>query len=539
MADETFDVIIIGGGNKGLVLAMYLAKYGGLDVAVFEKRHECGGGWGTDEGAAPGFLADYHATNVTRGYTWVLERDFPLWKELVSMTQPRVSAGTVFTDDDSCLAIYSRSEDKNQEKTAASLARFSQRDADTWLQRQAGFDKIALKFMKYCHTPPLPPGEPDALDWLVMEPGSGLDPSWLIKSPIEVLRDIFESDAVVASFLRTIQGMGIFPTLGNGIYTYFLTFGAPLLAGVVGGTHQWAHAACKIFLSEGGRIFNNKEVEKVVIENGKATGVRLTDSTEVAAKKFVVSTLDPYSLCFRLIGREHLHWRTLRRVENLERRFACVTWYTWALQEMPNYKAASFNPDINEASFLGVVTKDPEDAVKAYACQMMGKMPSNFLISLGFHSPADKTRAPEGNCAVRTGQNVLPANALSEREWIEFKKSHAEAMVRLWEKHTTNISWDKVIGYVPLTPYDHCRLANMAPTGNWAVIDSHLPSQFGRYRPIPELAGHRTPIKSLYATGTAWHPYGGATCFQGYNCYKVAAEDFGLRKPWEERGFSW
>jgi hypothetical protein len=44
------------------------------------------------------------------------------------------------------------------------------------------------------------------------------------------------------------------------------------------------------------------------------------------------------------------------------------------------------------------------------------------------------------------------------------------------------------------------------------------------------------PIKNLYATGAAWHPYPGAHSFQGYNVYKVMAEDFGLRKPWEEKG---
>jgi len=44
MADTAFDAIIIGGGNKGLILGMYLARYGGMSVGIFEKRHEAGGG---------------------------------------------------------------------------------------------------------------------------------------------------------------------------------------------------------------------------------------------------------------------------------------------------------------------------------------------------------------------------------------------------------------------------------------------------------------------------------------------------------------
>ena len=82
MADASYDALIVGGGNKGLVVAMYLAKYGGMDVAVLERRHEAGGGWSTDEGPAPGFLADYHATGIGSTYNIPLEWDFPQWKEL-------------------------------------------------------------------------------------------------------------------------------------------------------------------------------------------------------------------------------------------------------------------------------------------------------------------------------------------------------------------------------------------------------------------------------------------------------------------------
>ena len=55
MPDATYDAVIIGGGNKTLLLAMYLIKYGGMSVAVFERRHELGGCLTTEETAAPGF----------------------------------------------------------------------------------------------------------------------------------------------------------------------------------------------------------------------------------------------------------------------------------------------------------------------------------------------------------------------------------------------------------------------------------------------------------------------------------------------------
>ena len=128
---------------------------------------------------------------------------------------------------------------------------------------------------------------------------------------------------------------------------------------------------------------------------------------------------------------------------------------------------------------------------------------------------------------------------MTERQWMEFKKTNAEQTMAIMERYATNMNWDNVIGYNPITPYDiAARSPNFAPEGGFAIINN-TPALVGRYRPIQELARHRTPIKGLYPTGSAWPPKGGGTCCQGYNCYKAIAEDFGLRKPWEERGRPW
>ncbi len=539
MADATYDAIVIGGGNKGLVVAMYLAKYGGMDVAIFESRHEAGGGWCTDEGAAPGFLADYHATGTFPFYTTPLEWDFPEWRELSGGYIPvKYGAGAVFQEDDSCIVTYHRQADPEYKLTMESIGRHSKRDAETWvklMEFQRGFWE---PYSEYLHNPPPPPGIPNPIERLVMDPTSGYDPSWMTKSVLEVARDLFESDALIAMLMRCNQSTyGTPPDMpGNGLELIMLVISGLTArrTGCVGGTHSMAHAATKIFAANGGKIFTKQEVDKVLIENGKAKGVRLTDGTEVEARKLVVSTLDPYNLCFRLIGKEHLNWQILRRVENLERRITCITWYTWALHELPNYKAASINPDINESSNLYLVSKDPEALAREYAMRRLNKIPEELNLYIMVHSVGDKTRAPEGKYSILTEQFVPPANAFTAGEWIEFKKRHAEQVINLWQKHAPNMTWDNVSGYIPLTPYDHCKLANMAPTGNWAVIDQ-IPSQTGRFKPIPELANYRSPIENLYATGSAWHPLAGGICQQGYICYKVIAQDHGLGKPWEKR----
>lgn len=63
---------------------------------------------------------------------------------------------------------------------------------------------------------------------------------------------------------------------------------------------------------------------------------------------------------------------------------------------------------------------------------------------------------------------------------------------------------------------------------------SIIPSQWGKYRPIPELAQYQVPgIKNFYLA-SGHHNVGLLGC-SGYNCYKRIAQHLSLRKPWEEQ----
>ena len=163
--------------------------------------------------------------------------------------------------------------------------------------------------------------------------------------------------------------------------------------------------------------------------------------------------------------------------------------------------------------------------------------PERFNLIISDHSTIEPTYAPKGKVSILSEQYVLPATRYTEEEWKEIEKRHADEILRYWRRFAPNMTWDNVIGYVPVTPFSISKHArNYGPTGNFAGIDG-TPSQTGRWRPIPELADGRTPIKNLYANGTSWHPLGGvAADWQGYNAYKVIVEDYGLKKMWEEKG---
>jgi len=540
MADASFDVVVIGGGTKALIAAMYLAKYGKMSVGIFERGHEIGGAWCTEEGAAPGFLAEYHASSTNLVYMMPVTRDFPEWEELGGVYNDlSVGQCAIFREDQSHILIYGANHDPTLEKTAKSIARFSEKDAETWLTRIPKIKEHLLPaYAEWLHNPITPPGVPDALDNFLADPPEGFNPAWVEMTPYQVISELFESDRLIAATLRRAMSMGFYPNIRGlvGMLAAFIAAG-PVGAGgkwtTRGGTHQFAHAAAKILWDNGAKTFTKTEVDKVIIENGKATGIRLVDGTEITARKFVLSGLDPYQLCFKLISKEYVSEEILNKVANLQAIHDCLTWYSWAVHEAPKWNAADDNPDVNRAQSAVLISKDPWKQVEDQRLIEQGKTPDELCLHVMNHSLADKTRAPEGKYAISVEGHTVPAPHRTEREWLQFKREHANATIKRWQEFAPNMTWDNVIGYNPITPYDIAgRLPGMR-TGCVIIID-FIPSQFCRNRPIPELARHKTPIENLYATGGAWHPFGNASCWQGYNCYKIIAEDYDLPKPWEQ-----
>ena len=143
---------------------------------------------------------------------------------------------------------------------------------------------------------------------------------------------------------------------------------------------------------------------------------------------------------------------------------------------------------------------------------------------------------PEGGHTCLTETFLPAANALTEQEWLEYKKTYMEDVVREWEVYTTNMTWDNIIGCDPVMPYDTAaRLINMAPWGDWSVYNIESWRSMSM-RPIAEFAHHRIAnIKNLYGTGAPWGQ-GSGMADAGYKAYKAIAEDLGLRKPWDEKG---
>jgi len=546
MADAAYDAVIVGGGTKSMVTAIYLAKYAGMSVGVFEERRELCEGLTSEQGVVPGFTADYHASLITSYNFEPVLGDFPDFEEKGGkVIQGPGNIGAINVEDQSCWVMYNYKVDPNQERTAKGLAQFAtERDAETYLKLWELFkpgSDLVLAQLQDMFNPPPPLGQPSPVEkWFanyLAQPDCLIDPSWMTLPAYNALERLWESPAFRYMWARLFVFAGLFTDLTPGIAIFLFPFFLSREVGSIqGGTHNVAHAYQRILLENGGKWFPWSKVDKIIIENGRAKGVQLADGSQIEAKKVVVSGVNIKHLCFDLIGKDYISAKILRKLETVIGNIKGLAWYTWFLHELPKYKAADMDPNIINSSMVTLGRSNTRSWWDAMALRRMGKNPTvdGKLLAV-HHSAYDKTRSPEGKNVVLTDFDITTATFLSEREWLSFKKTHAQEAVAEWQKYAPNMTWDNIIGFAPQTPYDAAgRGRNFWPDGNAGPFDLYE-GQYGRFGPIVELSSYRVPgIKNLYATG-GWKATT-SNCQAGYACYKVIAQDLGLRKPWEEKG---
>ncbi len=543
MADKVYDLVYVGAGNKNLINAMYATKYGGLKVGMFEMRHEAGGGWSSDESPAPGFVANHCShIHIYIHHHAPIWQDFPEWEEYgVRWAKPKVGPCVVFREDDSWVGAYTIWEESYRDKTYNLFKRFSEKDAETFLYYEEKWRRfIYPAFLEWAFSPPEPFGKPDAMERLFMNPESGMRSHWMMCSAVQLMKELFESPEVQSFGIRAAQSAGVNPTAyGSALASLILmmVYMDPIV--IKGGTHQCAHAAQRIIYENGGEIFHGHPVEKILIEDGRAKGIRLKDGTEIKAKLGVVCGANPIDLVWGLTGPDYWPNDIPRKVKNIERDFITISWYTWALKEQPTYKAEAFDPDVKESCWINLSRKGLDVIVKEVHRRLSGEWPDpddfNLVIANWSQFAHDYYAPPGGMATVLTEQFVQPATKYPEKEWKEIEKRHANEIIAFWGRYCPNVKWENVLGYVPVTPYFTAKHApNYGPQGNWCVIDMDGP-QLGRFRPIAELSDLKDfPIKDIYPCSSAWHPTGCASSHHGYWVYKVIAEKHGLTMPPEK-----
>src|SRR5207253_4319016 len=120
-----------------------------------------------------------------------------------------------------------------------------------------------------------------------------------------------------------------------------------------GGSAELAKALVNSVKENGGEIRLRTTPTKIVIDNGKATGIETSQGEVIRARHFVASALNPHQTFLDLIDEKYLPKEWKEKAENFTYNIiAPLFGLNVNLHAPPQYKAAEKNPDIKKALMI-------------------------------------------------------------------------------------------------------------------------------------------------------------------------------------------
>ncbi len=523
---DGYDVIVIGAGHNGLIFGAYLAR-AGAKVLVLEKSNEIGGGMRTEEVTVPGFLHNTHATYHMMADYMPAIRDLELEKYGVSFVLPDVQVAGIF--DDSCVVLYNE-----LKKSVRSISKLSEKDAEMYEKLYRKSESLVKELIiPLTYLPPLPPMEQVEI---LSKTELGRELLELTEySPVDFVTEHFEDERIRALMLYLICYWGLDPELtGLGFLIPLYLERATNYRVLLGGSHRFTSALSKVIHKNGGRIAEVCEVEKILIEDGNAVGVKLSENSAFLEKeikaRIVASSLNPIQTFVELIDAENLEERFRREILRWE-------WEDWslfsvhlAMNEPPKFKVSDFEPDVNKALRCISGYNSVEDVMSIWKDIRSGKLPK-ISGSLSCFTLFDPSMAPPNKHVCFIAQ-FSPYEVDGDPEnWYRVKESYMERCIEKWSEYAPNLRGSIIRAY-SYSPLDiELKISSM--TRGSIKHGKYTPLQMGYFRPHPDASAYRTPVKNLYVCGSSVYPGGLILGAPGYNAANVVAEDMGIERWWD------
>jgi len=526
--ERDYDGIIIGAGQHGLVLGSYLAK-AGLKILLVDRRLTYGGGLCTREATQPGFYHNLHSINHFHITETPWFKDFNLGEKVTYIT-PRYELGQAHLDGTALVL------GRDLEETVANIARFSQKDADTFREWNRKAEEMTARILlPERYSDPLPQTEREAL-----LSNSALGREFLDvtnRQPLDVVEQLFENEHVRLLFLFKVSLFGTWLTdtmsktspMGAVIRAFDLESGYQLCQG---GSFNLARGLMETFIAAGGVYQPQVSIDRIVVEGGRATGIALADGRTVRAKQFVASTIDVHQTFEKLVGREQLPEAYRNKLDGFQYTAWTLFGLHLALHESPRFAAEKFDPNINRAMKWSIGADTMEDLYAAHKDVEAGRVPKLIQFGSGPLSLLDPTQAPSGKHTTYAWHVMPLLEDMPERDYEAFKEDFADQILETWARYCPNMTRKNVIGQHVYTAREYVQeLPNMR--GGDIFMGA-----FNAEQVMYNHFGYRTPVTNLYMAGSACHPGGGISGGAGYISAGLIARDLGLKTwwtPWNAR----
>ena len=517
---STCDAIVIGAGHNGLTLAAYLAR-AGLDVMVLERNARIGGGTSTEEPALPGYRFNLHS-NFFMGFRHApLMRDLELYRFGYSYVEPLVQQGAAFRDG-TCVTIH-----KDVEATCASLARFSNRDADTFRDLHRFYGEMRPLLTSLLYNAPLPI---DQLKDRLSGPNAKELLSHAQHDLFSAVRKHFDDQRIrtlFTSYMHVITtenepGAGIvFPA----IFANVMEFTLP-----VGGAQSFADALQRVIAANGGTVRTGCEVKEIVVRGGRAAGVKLADGETMQARRLVASAIDAPAT-MRMAGEPLFPDEVRQKLNGWHWGNHSLVTLHLALRDRPRYRAEAFDPAIDRAFNIFFGMDDLDQVAQCFEHCAAEKFPDVLMGNGACNSQVDPTYAPADGHVAFWWPFAPYAVAGDPRNWDRDREHYKQRVLSVWREYAGNLDDNNIRASFLFTPLDIERqCANMV---RGAVrMGAYVPKQLGINRPHPLLSGTRTPVEGLYLCGSSTGNGGGINGAPAYIAANAIVDDLKLERPW-------
>jgi phytoene dehydrogenase-like protein len=511
------DHVIIGSGINGLVAASLLALKGDR-VLVLERESVPGGCMRTEE-LAPGFKHDAmaatfvlfmtspagaalgphlarhgfeychtpHPTAVLRpgGETAVLTMDRAT--NLAALNALAPGDGTAFAADADAIAA-----------DAPFLFALLGQPLWSWPMAKTLFGQVRKRGLR------------GLAGWF----GQQLDPmrGWLDSR--------FESETTKALFAPWALHCGLTVenaysgAMGRVIAFALEAAGAPV---VKGGSGRAAQAFAALIAEKGGQVRCNADVDRILVHNGRVSGVRLADGEEISAPS-VLASVAPGQLYDRLLDGVNLpeDRAAVRKFRHGRGNFQLH----FALDAVPEW----LTPGLDQVGLIHLT--DGLDAVSRSSNEAeRGLLPQTPTICVGQPSMLDPSRAPEGKAVLWLQIPDAPrsikgdaAGQIEGSDWDEVREAFADRLQTILSNHIKN--FDRLIlARKAYSPKDlermNINLVGGDPYGGQCGVD-----QFFLWRPFAHSTNGTGPVRGLIHIGASTHPGPGLGGGSGFNAAK-------------------
>jgi len=504
------DYVIVGSGINALVAAALLGRKG-RKVLLLERNDRIGGCIRTEEITAPGFVHDVMAT------TFVLFVTSPVYAELGPELERRGLAfahtstpTAVLLPDGRCtiLSMDRKTNVANFERHAPGDGACFAADVDSvgadapFLFALLGGSLWSRAMLKIVVRESWRRGLRGLANFFGEALGTAR--GWL--------ETTYQSDLTRALFAPWVLHTGLGPEsaysaqMGKVIAFALEAAGAPI---VKGGARNALTAFERLIHDQGGEILLGADVERIIVDQKKAHGVRLVGGTEIQAAQGVICSVTPNQLYGRLLADVELPSDVTAAVSHYRYGKGNMQIH-YALKAPPRWKA----PALGSVALVHL-TPGLDGVSKAANEAERGMLPAVPTICVGQPVALDASRCPQGSSILwlqlPEAPRLVKGDAAGEiaapvdGKWTEvLREKYADRVEAILTSHIDGFR-DSVIERKAYSPADlealNINLVGGDPYGGFCGID-----QFFLWRPFHSSVNHRTPIARLFHIGASTHP---------------------------------